>query len=498
MMPVARSILVGGLGHPHDALFAAALRSLGHAAQPLGRFDADALDRGRRFLPRGQCAPLVYTTGALLRAVANGGRIDASEAGRAPISIRAGDGTGSGAGKGPASPRLITLATCGPCRFAMFPSSYRRALAAQASLSGAGQPADSPGNHGTQPHPPPALEMISLDQSPRPLLEAFGKEALRHLIETCAVADALVERTHRLLPYVEDDALLDQRADRAALAIAARIAEGMAPIEALSAECDFDHGLAPRRETPIGRAVLIGEPWSLHVRGDGRLNLPRLLARAGFEVEVPPASTWLSYLLFCERRGPWGRRPSPSSGDGATVVEIESMLAAAVEEAGRAAGLGGFAMANMEAITALAGPYLSADVRGGYGHAEVGLAARARAERRAHLVVSVKSFGCIPSSGISDAIVPAVLGDDVLFLPLEVTGDGAAARESRLTLRIGTALQVADREVNAACAAAGIPRDSLDLAGLVEPLIGYPSDGPRPYASSLACAVSSVSLHAGT
>jgi len=61
-------VLVGGLGSPHDDLLAAALRGLGWSAATTGPFDADALDRGRAALPPGQCAPALYTTGALLRA----------------------------------------------------------------------------------------------------------------------------------------------------------------------------------------------------------------------------------------------------------------------------------------------------------------------------------------------------------------------------------------------------------------------------------------------
>ena len=142
---------------------------------------------------------------------------------------------------------------------------------------------------------------------------------------------------------------------------------------------------------------------------------------------------------------------------------------------------------DLDAFEALAAPWLPSDVRGGYGHVEVALALRARAERRAHVVVSIKSFGCIPSSGLADAIVPAALaheGDAMPFLALEVSHDGAAARESRLMMRVAGALREAERELEtarASCPARALP--------IVDPLVGIHERGTRPYACTLACEV---------
>jgi hypothetical protein len=148
-----------------------------------------------------------------------------------------------------------------------------------------------------------------------------------------------------------------------------------------------------------------------------------------------------------------------------------------------AGGLVGYALPSIDELERLAAPHLPSSSRGGYGHVEIGLAMRAARDRRAHLVISVKSFGCIPSSGIGDAILPTALGE-LPFLSLEVSNDGVAARESRLGLRVGAAREAARAEWAAACA----ERPGVSV-GELDPLADPWSSRPRPYACSLASAL---------
>jgi predicted nucleotide-binding protein (sugar kinase/HSP70/actin superfamily) len=149
---------------------------------------------------------------------------------------------------------------------------------------------------------------------------------------------------------------------------------------------------------------------------------------------------------------------------------------------------------DVEQLASWAAPYLPAAWRGGYGHVEVGLAARARFEQRAHAVISVKSFGCIPSSGVCDGIVPRVLGDAVAFLALEVSEDAVATRESRLVLQIAAAQARASAETQAVCQAMGVSLAHA-LADLPQPqpLQSLYAVGPRRYACTLACELSASS-----
>jgi len=121
---------------------------------------------------------------------------------------------------------------------------------------------------------------------------------------------------------------------------------------------------------------------------------------------------------------------------------------------------------------------------------EIGRAARARARRSAHVVFSVKSFGCIPSAGIADGIVPTVLGDDVAYLSVEVSGDGDAARESRIMLRAAAAVAAAEQELDEACGRLGMSRERVLHDRITDPLAA--PAGARPYACALASAVVDV------
>jgi hypothetical protein len=270
--------------------------------------------------------------------------------------------------------------------------------------------------------------------------------------------------------------------------VARRIEGGQSPLSALAAESAFhlDVECAPARA--LGRVLLLGDPWSLHVHGDGQLRLPEHFAAASVEVDAAPASLWVSYLLWQERQPSWktGRPPSPEVRQHA--ASLDASLRASLAAAADVAGVGGVHLPDMDDLAALAAPYVSTSIRGGYGHVEIGLAARAVRDDTCHAVVSVKSFGCIPSGGVADAIVPAVLAGRRSFLPLEVADHGEAVRQSRVTMRAAEACARAEADLVDACARARIP-----LSGAARrarpPLAGHHETGKRPYACTLACDV---------
>ena len=433
--------LVGGLGDPHDRLAAAALSGEGRPARAVGALDEDAYDRGRAALPRGQCAPILYTTGALLREAERHSR------------------SGASGSLGWVSPR-----SCGPCRYALFETAWTRALA-QAGHAHA--------------------SIVGLGQSVEALVRLLSPAGAWRVLDALVVADVLREVGNRLRPHVADPMDLERRVREATRRVAEATASGGAPVDALRREAPSFVGLPLRPAAPLARAQLIGDPWSLHVDGDGQLNVVRVLASAGVEVEQPPFAFWIDYLAWQRRSAPFGAAAAPSASDVAMARDIEARLRDRLAAASDAVGLGGLALPSQDELAQLAAPHLSPSLRGGYGHLEVALALRAREERRAHVVFSVKSFGCIPSSGISDAIVPTVIGPSVSFLALEVSGDGEAARESRLMLRVASALDAAERELAEACRRSGRDPGSIDPP---PPLSGRFAIGARPYASTLACA----------
>ena len=65
---------------------------------------------------------------------------------------------------------------------------------------------------------------------------------------------------------------------------------------------------------------------------------------------------------------------------------------------------------------------------------EVGKLIQSVKQRKAHMVISVKPFGCMPSSGVSDGVQSLVTEKypEAIFCTIETTGDGAANAYSRV------------------------------------------------------------------
>src|SRR5690606_2403787 len=111
---------------------------------------------------------------------------------------------------------------------------------------------------------------------------------------------------------------------------------------------------------------------------------------------------------------------------------------------------------------ALAHEHYDDELRGGEGHMEVGKLIDCVAERRAHMVVSVKPFGCVPSSGVSDGVQSLIASryPEAIFLAVETTGDGKVNAQSRVQMMLFRAHQRAWAEYEEAMRAVGLSEDS--------------------------------------
>ena len=65
-----------------------------------------------------------------------------------------------------------------------------------------------------------------------------------------------------------------------------------------------------------------------------------------------------------------------------------------------------------------------------------------------HMTLSVKPFGCMPSSGVSDGVQSYVTTrwPEAIFLPIETTGDGEVNIHSRVQMMLFKARQRAREE----------------------------------------------------
>lgn len=438
---MVKTLLVGGLGRSRDALLCAALRGAGVAVRQLPAPSDAGLRRARAFGNHGQCSPAHYAVGAVLEA--------------AEASGLSGDTFAR-------THRWVTAGSCGPCRLAAFPLEWAKVLGAQ-GLSG--------------------LELELIDQ--RAFLAAFEARALgrspgRVVLAALVAGDVFSALERALRPWVADEARLEAALDRGLVEVATALERGasvVAPLRTLGVRARAIPGDAAR---VVPRVLLVGEPWSTLAEGDPCDDVVRRLEAAGAEVEVPRMVEWLQTQA-------WQRSVEPSceAVERAVCHRAIRGLAALWRLLASAAGV----FEPLEAPAALAAratPFYPPSIRGGSAHLEVARALGAMERRAVHLVLSVKPFGCLPSSALSDGVLAPLLRRTPgapAFAVLEANATGQATVDSRLELALERATLAAVEEFEHAFTASG-----LTLAEARSMLSPWPRglEGPRRYACSAA------------
>src|SRR5690606_34886766 len=154
--------------------------------------------------------------------------------------------------------------------------------------------------------------------------------------------------------------------------------------------------------------------------GDGNYRLQRFLEQENAEVDVQFVTAWLLYNIWevrfdTENRallrhhdgGKNGLEGKGELGVLQTRVALwaaDRVLRAAFQVFAHAAGFTGYALPDMDAIAEVAAPYYNNDLRGGEGHMEVGKVIMNVVKNKANMTLSVKPFGCMPSSAVSDGV----------------------------------------------------------------------------------------------
>jgi predicted nucleotide-binding protein (sugar kinase/HSP70/actin superfamily) len=409
----SRTLLVGGLSSTHDALVAAALRGRGIAAEPVGTADQGSLAIGRKLLARGHCNPTYYLSGALVE------RLRRSAA--------------------PGRYAYLTIGSCGPCRFATYAAEHRRALAA-AGFS------EVPVVVVDQLRPTATVELGSVGVT-------LDGRLISDLARAAVVGDVLVRAGCWHRARTGEAVAVDRALAKALGDATSALEEGHSPTPALTMLGDTLGALGGAPEKPRLRLRLTGEFFAATTDGHGSYGLVRWLEGRGAAVEPPAVVEWLCYLAWQLRRDTERRLPlyRPDSGprglagrDGPRVVRhargAERALCALYGRYAAAVGVG-WPLLDMDDLAVLAAPHYLPDLRAGMGHLEVATFLAMNRDRRADLVVSIKPFGCLPSSAVSDAVL-AVLARQARhcgFVAVETTGDAEATVESRLELALDLA-----------------------------------------------------------
>ncbi|UCH75977.1 MAG: hypothetical protein JSU82_09250 [Rhodospirillales bacterium] len=436
-------LLFGGLTMAHDAILEACMWSMGYNAKALPNPDVDSLQTGKEFGNRGQCNPTYFTVGNLVKHL---------------VGLR--DRDGMSADEIVRNHALITFGACGPCRFGTYVTEYRKAL----------RDAGFPG-----------FRVMALSQEgPQDDLggTAGAIDANLHfytqLLKAVMAADIINLLGYRNRPYeiekgATDAAIRDSiAAVRTAFIEHRSILRAMREVKRAFARVKVD------RLQPKPKVAIIGEFWAMTTEGDGNYRLQRFLEEEGAECDIQIITAWALYIVWTlsydirestmlrRRKGEIDRFEGLAPRKGIFFAWLGGRaLKLVFGSFARLAGLRDYKLPNMREIADLAHRYYPNQLRGGEGHMEVGKVIQTAKKKKNHMIISVKPFGCMPSSGVSDGVQSLVSArfPEVEFLPIETTGDSAVNAYSRIQMALFRARAKAHGEFEAALKTKGLTAD---------------------------------------
>ena len=214
---------------------------------------------------------------------------------------------------------------------------------------------------------------------------------------------------------------------------------------------------------------ITGEFWAQTTEGDGNYNMFAFLEREGAQVVVEPVGTWIMYLIHQAKQMILDRRhtdedeamPAAWRLDRRMVNELRARrknakltLAEAVfrrEWTRLRAALNDIPhdLTDQYELQRLGHPFYNSRSGGGEGHLEVAKNIYYSNKDLCHMVLSLKPFGCMPSTQ-SDGVQSAVVNQykDMIYLPVETSGEGEVNAHSRVQMALGEARVKARQEID--------------------------------------------------
>jgi predicted nucleotide-binding protein (sugar kinase/HSP70/actin superfamily) len=439
------TLLVGGLTMAHDYLVEGALKGLGYQVRSLECPDTDALRFGKEFGNRGQCNPTYFTVGNLVKELA---RLRDQE-GLSPEEIIR-------------RYVFLTAGACGPCRFGMYVTEYRKALR-DAGFDGF---------------------RVLLFQQTGGFKQASGEELglvldpkfFLQIAKPLLIGDAVNLLSYRLRPYEVTPGATDDAQKRAKKEIYDALANNTSLVAALFRARKIFGAVEIDRTRAKPKVAVLGEFWAMTTEGDGNYHLQRFLESEGAEVEIQVIANLLLYNLWEFRNdtnarmelkgadgGPFGLKEKDVGLTLAGLFIGELLLRGVWQTWAHMLGLSGHKLPDMDEVARAGHSHYNQELRGGEGHMEVAKLILNVVHQKAHMTLSVKPFGCMPSSGVSDGVQSVITEryPEAIFCAVETSGDGAVNFYSRVQMFLFKARQRAREEMQAALTQHGVTEDQV-------------------------------------
>ena len=476
------TILVSGLTLAQDYFVSGALAGLGFDVRALEVPDNVALRLGKEFGSRGQCNPTWYTVGNLIKHLTR-----LRDVGGIPVAEIIDKYV------------FLTAGSCGPCRFGMYMTEYRKALRDAGfdgfrvlvfeMNGGISQAAgDAPSDDGAEGNTPQGLR--------------FDPSFFVALAKALLAGDVLNAMAYRVRPYEVEEGATNRALDEAKEVIHQALRQRGSLILALLRARGVLGRVKLDRTRVKPRVGMIGEFWAMTTEGDGSYKMQSFLESERAEVDVQLLSDWLLFMLWegwrdtrhrmTLKQADGGRKGLKGVNVGKRLLMLRAgqlAVHAIFQTLANALGLHGYHLADMDEFAKVAEELYTNDIRGGEAHMEVAKVIRNVARSKTHMLLSLKPFGCMPSSGVSDGVQAAVTEayPEAIFLPIETTGDGAVNVHSRVQMMLFRARKAAQREVDEVLDAYGMTMDDMRRTAKRVPLLNRAwALPPQPHAATAA------------
>jgi len=493
------TILVGGLTRKHEEFIRAVFQGSGYRCELLPSPGQEAFLLGKEFGNNGQCSPAYFTSGALIQYLRG---LEAEGMSRKDIV----DGY-----------LYFTAGSCGPCRFGTYAAEYRMALQNAGyegfrvlrfqQDDGIRQKTSAPGLKYTIDFGLGMLKVLFLGdvlndlaynirayevnpgETDRVMAECMN-DLCRHLREY--KAPELVDR----VPRVFAPTLRSHNFLRGLLSffykkhLHLKGKEFQDTLQRCRKRID-DIALDRTKLKPIVKVV--GEFWAQTTESSGNYRMFEFLEKEGAHAQPEAIGTWLAYLMAHARMQLYPRRgmnaacEEPANARQRFRNELDFQKKRAMLAFGESyytrlyhqviTSMGGTAhtLVPQQQLAELARPFYKPLARGGEGYLEVGKNIYYHSKKLAHMVLSLKPFGCLPSSQ-SDGVQSAVISKhaDMIFLPIETSGEGEVNAHSRVQMALGEAKIKAKAELRAALAATGKTLEQVRAFAAKHPELNRP------------------------
>ncbi len=508
------TLLFGGLTWKHEKLIHATLESLGYQCETVPTPDKRAFQLGKEYGNNGQCNPTYFTVGNLVQFLQG---LETNGLSKQEIIDRY---------------VFFTAGACGPCRFGMYEAEYRLALR-------------NSGFDGFR---------VLLFQQRNGLNQAEARAGLEMnmdfflgILNAMCIGDVINEVAYQIRPYEvkagETDRVLAECMDfmherirnrpivpnNKLTRLLTRLGMGTESTKFLHQIFSEDY-VAPLREvrrrlngvavdrTRVKPIVKItGEFWAQTTEGDGNFNMFSFLEREGAEVLVEPIGTWITYMIhqlvqkYGDMKGlddgavlpprwRWDKHLKINAQVARKVMRLKLAEKIFEREYHRVVdALGGTAhhLVNQYEMQRIAHPYYNTRAAGGEGHLEVAKNIYYHNRSLCHMVLCLKPFGCMPSTQ-SDGAQSAVMTHfrDMIFLPVETSGEGDVNAHSRVQMALGEAKAKAKLEMKTALESTGFDLDEIQEFVRQHPELEAPMY-PVPHREGVVGRAANFVLHVG-